>query len=133
MKEEELMQISYLLTFATEVEELNNIVSNYKVFRFNLETVMKKEKRNELNDVEKQNLLAFLNDIRIRATKLFLKFETIKKTYKIEIDIKDEYEKLFSNEDIEINDVFEFMKKLNDAYYMIYKEVIKLKEKIAKI
>lgn len=145
--EEQLSEASFILGFIGEIETFNRMASEYLTLLNTIISIAKNEYGLELNTKENWNrirdlrqneittLITYIQGIRTFAYRISFKYDVLKQEKYKEFDnIQTELNNLLKREEtINENDLIEFVKKINRAYYLISKEVRELKEKARKI
>jgi hypothetical protein len=140
IKDQLLIEANYILRFITEIEELMDLISAYKVLLFNLDKMARnvygisdglfsKEGMEKVGATNREAIANAVSQIRLLASKVKIRYDTLKVEKGFE-DISSEYNALFREEIILPADLDNFLEKLNKAYYKLSEEVRKLRKEL---
>ena len=140
IRDQILIETNYILRFILEIEELIHKISEYKVFVFGLDKMVRKVyniqeglfSKEGMEKVGTQNVEAMaylIKEIRILASSVKVRYDTLRLEKGFD-DITEEFDNLFRWEIILPADLDNFLEKLNKAYYKLSEEVRKLRKEL---
>jgi len=140
IRDQILIEANYILRFIVEIENLIHKTSEYKVFVFSLDKMVRnvynvreglfsKEGMEKIGQEYREGIAYLIRDIRMLASSVKVRYDTLRLEKGFD-DITEEFDALFRWEIILPADLDNFLEKLNKAYYKLSEDVRKLRKEL---